>query len=66
MKTKKELLFSLQSKYDKSSVNSFLKNCLSLALTYEDFFSDVIFGALSDSYSDSYALSNRTPDYSNV
>lgn len=49
-KTKKELLSELQAKYGKSSVNEFLKNCLSLALSSQDFYSDVLFRIFEDSY----------------
>lgn len=49
-KTKKELLSELQLKYGKSSVNEFVRNCLSLALDSKDFFSDVIFRVVEATY----------------
>lgn len=49
-KTKKELLSELQKKYGTSSVNAFLKNCMSLALVSKDFFSDMIFKVVEDTY----------------
>lgn len=49
-KTKKELLSDLQTKYGKSSVNEFLKNCMSLAYDSKDFFSDMIFRVIEDTY----------------
>lgn len=58
MDTKKTMLFNCQQKFGVSATNEFVKKCFRLALSCNDFFTDVITGVVDVFYEDDSLLNS--------